>query len=286
MKYLENDKLTELTSDLSDAVLGHSHRVINGKIEAYTMKRAGGDKKLAYALGQKFIAEIEEMHNDLAETVERRKQSASTSSVGEALTKKPRTADSRSQSEGGSGRRSRAHSFDFVLETSSPKTTLGDFSEISTRKLFTDIILTLNASFPDYDFSNAKPGQFERLGVETVRSRIYERLAELASFKPHKNWLTELWMAVNDVVDLRECELYSYNDEIEEDALWSFHYFFINKSLRRIVFFTCSERIDEVRQAEEGEEKVLFYPSEAQVTDDFDWVSDIAGGVALPISTP
>jgi len=280
MKYLENEKLTELTAELSDAVLGQSHRVINGRIEAYTMKRAGSDKKLAYALGQKFIAEIEEMHKDLAETVERRKRSASTSSIGEALAKKPRANVV-------TGRPARSQSFDFVLETSSPKTTLGDFSELATRKLMTDIILTLNASFPDYDFSNTKPSQFEKLDVETVRGRIYERLAELASFKSQKNWLMELWMAVNDVIDLRECDLYSFEEEVEEDALWSFHYFFINKSLKRIVLFTCSEKIDEVRQAEEAGEKEMFYPSQAQVTDDFDWdpSDNVAGGMALPIST-
>jgi hypothetical protein len=213
MKYLENEKLNELTAALSDAVLGQSHRVINGRIEAYSMKRAGNDKKFAHALGQKYVAEIEEMQQELAETVERRKRSASVASAMESVIKRPRPNRMRSQS------------FDFMLI--SPKTTLGDFSELATRRLMTDLILTLNASFPDYDFSNVKPSQFEKLKIETVRKRIYERLSELASFKSQKDWLVEMWMAMNDVIDLRECDVYSFEEEIEENSLWSFHYFFV-----------------------------------------------------------
>jgi hypothetical protein len=34
-----------------------------------------------------------------------------------------------------------------------------------------------------------------------------------------------MWMAVNDVIDLRECDVYSFEEEIDEDALWSFRTF-------------------------------------------------------------
>ena len=277
IKYLENEKLTELTAELSDAVVGQSQRVINGRIEAYTMKRAGNDKKFAHALGQKYIAEIEEMQQELAETVERRKRSASAASAREAAAKKPRP----------NRRRSQSFDFDFTVDGISSKTTLGDFSEMATRRLMTDLILTLNASFPDYDFSNIKPRQFEKLNIEAVRKRIYERLSELASFKPQKEWLVELWMALNDAIDLRECDVYSFEEEIDETALWSFHYFFVNKSLRRIVFFTCAQTIDEGIFELIPEEKVAFYSPEAQLVDDFDWdpSDNVAGGMSLPIST-
>ena len=277
MKYLENEKLTELTADLSDAVIGQSHRVIHGSIEAYTMKRTGSDKKYAHALGQKYVAEIEEIEQELAETMERRrKRSSSATSAAEVMTKKQRIS-----------RRTRSVSFDYTLDSSCSKTTLGDFSEMSTRRLMTDLILTLNASFPDYDFSNVKPSQFEKLPIQTVRDRIYERLSEFAAYKSDKDWLLELWTAVNDVIDLRECDVYSFEEDLEDNALWSFHYFFVNKSLRRIVFFTCVEKIDEEQQHEVLEEKELYYPSEAQVVDDFDWdpSDNVAGGMSLPIST-
>jgi len=274
MKYLENEKLTELTAELSEIPIGDSSRVINGRIEAYSMKRAGNDKKFAHALGQKYVAEIEELEQEMAETVERRKRSASTSSIMEASSKRTKPS------------RARSLSFDyFTLDNVNPKTTLGDFSELGTRRLMTDLILTLNASFPDYDFSNVKPSQFEKLNIETVRDQIYERLSELASFKSQKDWLVEMWLAVNDVIDLRECLIFSFEEEmIDEEALWSFHYFFVNKSLRRILFFTCSERIDEKRQEEIADtEKVSFYSSEATAMDDFDW--DSAGGISMPIPT-
>ena len=277
MKYLENEKLTELTAELSDAVLGQSDRVINGRIEAYTMKRAGNDKKFAHALGQRYVAEIEEMEQELAETVRRgRKRSSSAVSVAEVSTvtnKKPC--------------RSRSQSFDFTLDNVfSSKTTLGDFNELATRRLMTDLILTLNASFPDYDFSNVKPSQFEKLKIQVVRNRIYERLSELAAFKS-EDWLVELWTAVNDSIDLRECDVYSFEEDLDDNSLWSFHYFFVNKSLRRIVFFTCSEKLDEERVSAEVDEKVAFYAADGPVVDDFDWdpSSDVAGGIGIPIST-
>lgn len=273
MKFLENEKLTELTAELSEASIGMaSHRVINGRLEAYTMKRAGNDKKFAHALGQKYVAEIEELQQGIAATVERRKRSASTTSVAEATSKRPKRSLVRSQS------------FDFTFNTGSSKTTLGDFSELATRRLMTDLILTLNASFPDYDFSNVKPSQFEKLNIDTVRRRIYERLSELASSKSQKDWLVEMWMAVNDVIDLRECDVYSFDEDIEEGAFWSFHYFFVNKSLRRLVFFTCSEKIDEDgRNAISDTEKIAFYSSEANTVDDFDW--DPSADLSRPIPT-
>jgi hypothetical protein len=277
MKYLENEKLTELTAELSDAALGQSHRLINGRIEVYTMKRAGTDKKFAHALGQRYVAEMEEMEQERAATVERgRKRSCSAASAAEALSKKQRPAQYQ-----------RSQSFDFTLDSLvSSKTTLGDFSELSTRRLMTDLILTLNASFPDYDFANVKPSQFEKLKIPTVRDRIYERLSELAAFKP-EDWLVELWTAVNDAIDFRECDVYSFEEDLDDDSLWSFHYFFVNKSLRRIAFFTCMEKIDEDRQMEEAEEKVAwYYDEDAPPVDDFDWdpSADVAGGTGIAIS--
>jgi hypothetical protein len=65
MKYLEDDKLTQWTSELTDAVL--AGRVVNGRIEAFTMKRAGTDKKYAHALGEKFVAEMEQRESEMAD---------------------------------------------------------------------------------------------------------------------------------------------------------------------------------------------------------------------------
>jgi len=361
MKYLENEKLNEISSELSNAVLKDSHRIIQGRIEAYTMKRAGTDKKYAHALGQKYIAEIEDMQEELAATVERKKKSnmymnnnnknknkrrrsnsceskfistiqsisakAGTSSTSSptavsatTLNKKKSKKNTSTTSTTATTARSRAKSFDqsCTLDNYSPKTTLGDFSELSTRKLMTDLILTLNASFPDYDFSNVKPNQFKKLSMEHVRKSIYEKLSEFASQRQNEsspNFLVDLWYAVNDVIDLRESVVYSFEYEFDnEDSLWNFNYLFVNKNkaVRRIVLFTCSERIDSntmnnddkmvgcgedgqlVIHQEAGDEsdsQVRYYNSshstpENGQPDDVDWdpSDNVAGGMSLKLS--
>ncbi|KAG7352000.1 Maf-like septum formation family protein [Nitzschia inconspicua] len=305
MKYLENERLNTISSELSDVVLGDSHRIIQGRIEAYSMKRGGKDKKFAYALGQKYLAEMEDMQEELAATVERvaRKRSNSDVSLSVSSFKRVKSAENTASvandtSNNGDGtqptdavvQRRRSKSFDFTLESNNPKTTLGDFSELSTRRLMTDLILTLNSSFPDYDFSNVKPSQFQKVKVDVVRKNIYAKLSELASQQRNPNWLVELWMSLNEVIELKECDVYSFDFNEVEDALWSFHYFFVNKNLKRVVFFTCNELIDEeeIRSSsdEEQEERVRYYNSEAQLVDDFDWdpSDNVAGGMSFEVT--
>mmetsp|Transcript_19750 Transcript_19750/g.48527 ORF Transcript_19750/g.48527 Transcript_19750/m.48527 type:complete len:322 (+) Transcript_19750:282-1247(+) len=299
MKFLENEKLIELTGQLSEATLGQSHRIINGRIEAYTMKRAGNDKKFAHTLGQKFIADLEEQQqllHDLTQ-VAASQRAADTSLLSSELSEKPKQRRKRSNSATSfleaiskkkpkSGR-ARSQSVDITLHTN--KHTLGDISELATRRLMTDLILTLNASFPDYDFSNAKPQQFEKLGLARVQRGISERLSELATLRKldatgklpnsssNVDLVVEIFSALDSVVSLKECDIYSFEDESfldESDHLWSFHYFFVNKSLRRLVFFTCSEHID-VRDedASEETEPEIMMPSEFQMLEnsEFDY---------------
>lgn len=54
-----------------------------------------------------------------------------------------------------------------------------------------------------------------------------------------------LWAAMEEEIQLPECRIYSYNPDLASDpfgepgCLWTFNYFFYNKKLKRIVFFTC-----------------------------------------------
>ncbi|KAH8019309.1 hypothetical protein HPB51_018821 [Rhipicephalus microplus] len=56
---------------------------------------------------------------------------------------------------------------------------------------------------------------------------------------------SHLWAAVDSEISLHECEIFSYNPDLasdpygEDGCLWSFNYFFYNRRLKRIVFFTC-----------------------------------------------
>lgn len=104
--------------------------------------------------------------------------------------------------------------------------------------------------------------------VNAVNCSLFSAVREdFTALKPH------LWDAVDQEICLSECDIYrweavsrvggagggaspseappapllcrSYNPDLdsdpfgEEGSLWSFNYFFYNKRLKRIVFFTC-----------------------------------------------
>ncbi|XP_038248780.1 repressor of RNA polymerase III transcription MAF1 homolog isoform X2 [Dermochelys coriacea] len=122
----------------------------------------------------------------------------------------------------------------------------GPLSDKCSRKTLFYLIATLNESFrPDYDFSAAKSHEFSREPslnwvVNAVNCSLFSAVREdFKALKPH------LWDAVDEEICLSECDIYSYNPDLdsdpfgEEGSLWSFNYFFYNKRLKRIVFFTC-----------------------------------------------
>lgn len=54
-----------------------------------------------------------------------------------------------------------------------------------------------------------------------------------------------LWTAIDEVIDLKACDVYSYESDVEDDpfrekgSVWSFNYFFYNKKQKRILYFSC-----------------------------------------------
>jgi len=124
---------------------------------------------------------------------------------------------------------------------------LGSLSDTNVRRLFIDLISTMNASFHDHDFSSLSPDHFQKEPhIERVMTSINMKLAELAEAY-NSNFLEDMWISIEDVVHLRECEVYSYAPDMEEDPfsegnLWTFNYFFFNKNLKRILYFTCIAR--------------------------------------------
>ncbi|XP_006775232.1 PREDICTED: repressor of RNA polymerase III transcription MAF1 homolog [Myotis davidii] len=98
---------------------------------------------------------------------------------------------------------------------------------------------------PDYDFSTARSHEFSREPslswvVNAVNCSLFSAVRE--DFKALK---PQLWNAVDEEICLAECDIYSYNPDLDSDpfgedgSLWSFNYFFYNKRLKRIVFFSC-----------------------------------------------
>lgn len=375
MKFLEDDKLAQLTADLTDATLVGCHggsegtsRIINGRIEAYTMKRVSSDKKYAHALGEAYIKEIDQVEEEMAKFQKSlgledsdapeggrrmragsidewkrnkfgvnkadasssggigkpgtsRKDEARDTSTSPKVTGKSGPGGSRAgrkpdKPEGGRGSRRRSQSVDIggiakAAAASSAKVTisteptepsrtssssssstkggdqplasimkpkgagryrsssfdtsrarsssntdalhshgyfsnssLGDFHEMGTRRLMTDLILTLNASFPDYDFGSVRPDHFIRLSSATAAmNRVNERLSEFAATLPANThgygrsmmdgagygygpsssrdtgsvFLQKLWAAIDDVIVLNDCEVYSYVPPLDDN---------------------------------------------------------------------
>lgn len=238
MKFLEDEKLIQLTQQLSDVVCGT--RIINGRIEAFSCKRAGTDKKLAQTLAEKFNSEFEASPSELWKHKN-----------------EPKLATNASTRKG----------------YSDPQSPLGDFHQMATRRLLTDLILTLNASFPDYDFSAVKANHFQRLDVSTTTHLVNEKLSEV-SINKEPTFLDNIWKVIDEVIVLSECEVFSYTppDNIDDvfatslndgkeatysrDALWCFNYFFVNRSLKRIVFFTCVQSHISLRNTGVGSEEM------------------------------
>jgi hypothetical protein len=116
---------------------------------------------------------------------------------------------------------------------------------ISTKTLF-HLICTLNASFyPDYDFSTAGSSEFSREpSLQFVKNAINSQLltslgTRFYSIEP------QFWTALDEAITLHDCLIYSYNPDLtsdpygEDGCIWSFNYFFYNRKLKRLVFFTC-----------------------------------------------
>lgn len=92
------------------------------------------------------------------------------------------------------------------------------------RRLVTDLILTLNASFPDYDFSDAQVSDFCTLSTPEAMRRINESLGEFAATTDAgRDFLPRFWGSIEDVLfgDLKDCEVYSYGGRStgEDDPL-------------------------------------------------------------------
>jgi hypothetical protein len=75
-------------------------------------------------------------------------------------------------------------------------------------------------------------------------------------------------------------------------SLWTFHFFFVNKSMRRIVYFTCSEKIEEEihlveEEAAENDSNGRTYENtDIALVDDFDWdpSDNVAGGMSFEVA--
>jgi len=119
----------------------------------------------------------------------------------------------------------------------------GSLVDSTPRRTFTTLISTLNAAFPvDYDFSGVKPEQFTReQNVHMIVNYINTILSPVLS--DYNDFGAKLWSVLEAEIRIRECEIYSYipepdADPFSDDSIWCFNYFFYNKKMKRVLFFT------------------------------------------------
>ncbi|XP_012941235.1 repressor of RNA polymerase III transcription MAF1 homolog isoform X2 [Aplysia californica] len=215
MKLLENAKLEAINSALC-MDLDNCNTYIEGRLESYSCKMAGNDKRLFKTMNEEnreAPGGLQALSPSVAFGY-----ASSTSPIGT----EPYTHAVGSHEEGG-----------ILCDT------------ISTKTLFY-LISTLNASFnPDYDFSAAKSAEFSReTSLEWVVQNVNSALMAAAGDK-YGAFKQQLWSSLDDEICLKDCYIYSYNPDMssdpfsEEGCIWSFNYFFYNVKLKRIVFFSC-----------------------------------------------
>ncbi|KAK3189385.1 hypothetical protein Dsin_028946, partial [Dipteronia sinensis] len=122
----------------------------------------------------------------------------------------------------------------------------------SSRKTLIYLVLALYHIYPDYDFSAVKAHEF--FTEETWDS--FKQIFDTYMFEASKGWsdvdedsslVETLYKALDEVVKISECEIYSYNPDcdadpfLEKGAIWSFSFFFYNRKQKRVVScrFSC-----------------------------------------------
>ncbi|CAA6654535.1 unnamed protein product [Spirodela intermedia] len=120
----------------------------------------------------------------------------------------------------------------------------------SPRKTLIYLVLTLSHMYPDHHFSAVQAHLFFNEEVWDTFRHIFETYL----FEAAKEWALDnsgdslfdsMSKAIDEVVRLDECEIYSYSPGfdgdpfLEKGAIWSFHFFFYNRKLKRVISFRC-----------------------------------------------
>lgn len=227
MKFLPLPDFEDVTSALNfDTADSH----IIGGCDLYTTKAAGADKKLYKNIDRG----LEDQHRT-------------------ALTISASLAQSHGQSAGQS----------IDISRSSP---FGPLSQTSARRTFAYLIATLNASHPDYDFSHLlRPSDFKyekslkhvmntldttlyslrprstsNIGIPTYWTSIASSAPALVSASGDC-WSPRMWRLIDKEMTLKDCSIFAYVPEEDpydgdEGAIWSFNYFFFNKTRKRVCY--------------------------------------------------
>lgn len=213
MKYLEHLGLEHISSVLNTTEFSGGVS-LHGRVEIYSTKKSVDDKKHSKFLESKF-ANADALSNPSTPTVIPKEISSGPSASA-------------------------------AVDTSPDKQNLtpSELEAKKTRRMLVDLIQTLNAAQLDHDFSELSHESFERVTISEAMNFINNYLAEVQVKQPL--FITSLWKEIDNALSntLCSCEVYkladeSYSEDLEEGITSSFHYFFCNKDLKRLCYFTC-----------------------------------------------
>jgi len=105
------------------------------------------------------------------------------------------------------------------------------------------LVATLNATFPDYDFSTCTgPESFSRIPLGEAQTSVNAALAACRTFTDAMR--AQLWSLLEKEVLLHQAEVYSFlpppdADPFAEDGCaWALCYFFYSRPQKRLALFT------------------------------------------------
>ena len=149
---------------------------------------------------------------------------------------------------------------------------LGSMHQPKVRRNLINMIITMNAAFPDYDFRSLKPDHFvRRFHLRDITSTVNGHLAILGdSAAVGGNFIDQMWRTIDEAIGVTTSKIWSYVPDMEADpfsdvgALWSFNYFFYNEEKKQILFFRCLARSrfsgdnDEIDEGDEYDDAAAF----------------------------
>jgi len=119
-----------------------------------------------------------------------------------------------------------------VAPTTATTTAFGDLADTNVRRLFTDILFTMNSVFPDYDFSDKKAESFKHQNAWGARADINKHFStsivqssslteEPIHLQAHTEMdlgtlVPQLWSTIEEIIgSLDECVVFSYSPEMQ-----------------------------------------------------------------------
>lgn len=240
MKLLESSRFEVVNSAL---FLDSGETKIHGRIESYSCKMIGVDKQKY----KKFNSETDRPPNSVEALSPPTNGFGCYDGTSRQRTYSRTYSSSHSDEEETvagttSGTPGTSTGFDQQPTGSTQPVTLCD---VISRKTLFYLISTLNMAFPDYDFSDTRGSNFSKEpSLQFVMNNV-DNLLSVTATERYAKVHSSLWATLNEEICLPDCDIYSYDPDLMSDpfgeagSLWSFNYFFYNRKLKRIVFFTC-----------------------------------------------